>query len=144
MTAEPRKDKGTMTFTDGHNREVTRRINFTLDIRDFRGMAGFPWLVIAANSHLSLGDLWRLLQIEARENPECERPRSWIQRHRWMFQPPDKVNPPGAPSNRDGLDNRAVAIMLENPKLSAARLQFLLKDEGIKRSREWVRKRRRG
>ena len=42
----------------------------------------------------------------------------------------------------DGKDDEAVAMMKANPKLSNVKLAKLLKDTGIKRSKEWVRLKR--
>jgi hypothetical protein len=46
--------KGTISRTDGHEKKQARETNLTLDIRDFLGTPGFPWLVIATNRHLSV------------------------------------------------------------------------------------------
>jgi hypothetical protein len=58
--------KGTLTWTDGRGKEQTRETNLTLDIRDFRGTPGFPWLVIAANRHLSVDILRSWLEWRTR------------------------------------------------------------------------------
>ena len=41
--------------------------------------------------------------------------------------------------NTDGKGDAAIAIIEANPKLSNLKLSVLLKDNGIKRSQEWVR-----
>lgn len=44
--------------------------------------------------------------------------------------------------DRDGKQARALALMAENPEMSVFALSLFLKQDGIKRSREWVRKNR--
>jgi hypothetical protein len=122
-----------MAWTNWRGKDESRELNWTLDIRDHRGEPGFALLAIAANTHLSVADLMRLLAIEG-----VKRSRSWIQRRRWLFQQPDTVNSPGKP-NADGKDARAVALMADNPTLSVRQLVRLLSKAGIARSREWVR-----
>lgn len=126
-------DTGKLFWTDGHGKEVSRPISYTLDTRNHRGEPGAALLLIAANTHLSIADLLRLLKLEG-----IERSRSWVRRRRWMFQQPDVVNSPGKP-NRDGKDERAREIMADNPTLSVRQLAWLLSKSGITRSREWVR-----
>ena len=129
-------DKGTLSWTDWRGKEQTRPINWTLDIRDHLGEPGFALLAIAANTHLSVGDLLDLL-----EDKGVERSRSWVARRRWLFQQPGTVNPT-SPANRDGKDAWAVKIMREHTKLSVRDLAELLEEKGITRSREWVRRHR--
>lgn len=132
-------DKVTMCFTDGRGKKVARVVNQTLDIRDFEGLAGYPWLVIAANPHLSISDIWMFLVMRQNEGLHgVERSRSWIQRHLFLFRRP-RVGPCPHP---DGKDARAIAIMREFPRLSARNLSKTLKENGIDRSREWVRRHR--
>jgi hypothetical protein len=132
-------DKETLHWTDGHGRKVTREVRLTLDIRDFEGMAGYPWLVMAANPHLSGPDILRFLRLKADEGLEgAERNPSWIARRRWMFQ--RASNLPGTQPDADGKDARALSTMREYPTLSARKLSRLLKEKGIDRSREWVRR----
>ena len=126
-----------MTFTNGHGKEVSREIDMTPDIRKFRGTPGHALLIIAANRHLSVSDLWRLLGLEG-----IERSWSWIQRRRWLFQDPDTVNGYGPKPNADGKDSRAIDIMRDNTTLSARQLSRLLKDNGISRNKDWVQKNR--
>jgi|ERR1700678_38844 len=127
----------TLSWTDGRDKEVTRPLNYTLDIREHVGEPGWALLAIAANRHLSVADLLRLLSTEG-----VERSRSWISRRRWMFQPLDTVNSPGQKPNRDGKDDRAIAIMRDNTRKSVRQLVRLLKEANIGRSREWVRRHR--
>jgi hypothetical protein len=129
---------GKMTWRNWRGREESREINDVLDIRNHRGEPGWALLAIAANTHLSVADLLRLLEANG-----VERSRTWIQRRRWMFQQPDTVNSSGKP-NKDGQDARAIQIMLANPKLSVRQLARELLKSGITRSREWVRRRRCG
>jgi hypothetical protein len=126
----------TLSWTDGRDKEVTRPLNYTLDIREHVGEPGWAVLAIAANRHLSVADLLRLLSTE-----DVERSRSWIGRRRWMFQPPGTENSQGKP-DKDGKDERAIAIMREDTTKSVRQLVWLLNENGITRSREWVRCRR--
>ncbi|RZU42709.1 hypothetical protein [Edaphobacter modestus] len=126
---------GTLRWTDGHGKEVSRQTNLTINIEDFKGTPGYPWLVIAANRHLSVDVLEMWLRVEG-EN--YERSRSWIARRRWMFEDPNNVNKPGSKPNADGKDARAIAIMRENPKMSVRALARLLSKSGIRRGKDWV------
>ncbi len=125
-----------MLWTNWRGKEESRELNWTIDIREHRGEPGFALLAVAANTHLSIADLMRLLDMEG-----IGRSRSWVKRRRWLFQQPDTVNSPGKP-NADGKDARAVALMADNPTLSVRQLARLLSESGIARSREWVRTRR--
>lgn len=124
-------------WNDQHGKEVTRKITTLIDTGEFVGAPGRALLVIAANRHLSIGDLRRLLL-----HWGIERSTSWIQRRRWLFQDPATVNSAGTKANADGKDNRAIAIMQEYPTVSVIGLSRLLAKHGIKRSREWVRRHR--
>ena len=130
-------DVGTLFWTDWRDKEVTRPVNWTLDIRAHVGEPGWAMLAIAANPHLSIADLVRLLS-----TGNVERSRSWISRRRWMFQPLATVNSPGQKPNRDGKDARAVALMRDNTRKSVRQLVWLLNENGIVRNREWVRRHR--
>jgi len=127
---------GTMSFTNGRGKLVTREVNWTVDLKSHEDDPGFALLVIAANGHLSVADLRRLLKTEC-----IERSTGWIQRRRWLFQEPGTANSPGKP-NADGKDEAATEIMLENLKLSLRQLVRLLAEKGINRSRDWVRRNR--
>ena len=123
-----------MTFTDGRGDQV-RKVNMHLDVGDFKGLAGFPWLLMAANPHLSVTDLVRAyLHIGG-----GKRSRSWFDRRRWLFV---RDRPPGAKPDLDGLDMRARELMAEHSTRSAREVSRLLKAAGINRSREWVRRHR--
>jgi hypothetical protein len=126
-------DKGKLSWTNGHGKEETRDINYTIDIRDHHGEPGFALLAIAANTRLSVADMRRLL-----ESAGVGRSRSWTQRRRWLFQQPGTVNSQSHP-NADGNDKRAHAIMAANPTRSVRQLVWLLSKAGISRGREWVR-----
>ena len=126
-----------LTLTDSRGREKTRTVNATIDIRDFKDKAGFAYLVIAANPHLSLRDIQEVL---ASVGEQHERPFGWIRRRRWMFH--DPRSGVGQKPNADGKDEKARKIIAANPHMSARQLVYLLKQHGIIRSREWVRKNR--
>ena len=121
---------------DRYGRKQVRTVNLTIDIRDFRDRAGFAWLVIAANPHLSSHDIREVLLAVGDQH---NRPHGWVSRHRWLFH---GNGAPGRKANVDGLDARAHKIMGENPSLSARKLAQLLRKKGIIRSAEWVRENR--
>ena len=131
-----KRDKTTITWTDGRGREIRREVNLTLDVRDFKGRAGMPWLIMAANSHLSLNDLLEVMRAYG-----YERTRSWVSRRRWIFLPADHVHNT-ARVNADGQDARAFRIMSENPRASARELARILERRGIRRGKDWVIKHR--
>lgn len=131
-----RKHVGTISWEDLRGREQVREINYTLDVRDFQGTRGYPWLLIAANRHLS-ADVLRLLLLTAGE--KYERSRSWIARKkRYLFKDPDTLDSPGARPNADGKDALAIQIMRENRTISARALSRLLSKHGIRRGKDWV------
>ncbi len=130
----------TLTWTDGYGKTKCVPVNFTLDAMNFKGMAGFGLLVLAANPHLTIPQLARLLELNG-----CQRSCAWIQRRRWLFQPPDAERIGGRNTNMtDGKDAAALTIMRENPRLSLRDLVRLLAGHGIERGREWVRCHRHG
>jgi len=132
-----KKPTGTLRWESDSGKEMSRPVNFIIDIRDYKGRAGFPWLVIAANPHLSVNALWWWLWSEGGKNKRGE---SWIKRRRWLFQDPEKAGAAGGQANADGKDGRAVKIMRENPTMSARGLVRLLKENGIRRGKDWVLK----
>jgi hypothetical protein len=134
-----RKPTGTLHWGGQYGPEQTRPINYVIDIRDFKGRAGFPWLVIAANPHLSLHVLRMWLKSEG---DDYERSESWIYRRRWLFEDPKKANGIGRQPNVDGKDEYAIKIVRENPTMSARALSRLLKEHGIVRKKDWVLKHR--
>lgn len=121
---------------DRYGREQTRTVNLMIDIRDFQDKAGFPYLLLAANPGLSIRDTQEVL---AAISERLERPVGWISRRRWLFHGTGKA---GARPNADGKDAMARKIMKENPRMSSRQLVCLLRDNGINRGREWVRKNR--
>ena len=127
----------TMRWTDWRGKVQTRQINPTLTLEQYKGTPGHALLIIAANRHLSVADLERLLDSE-----DIERSRSWIQRRRWLFSDPDAINAPGTKPNVDNKAARAIAIMRDNPNLSLRQLSYLLKQHGIHRGKDWVMKNR--
>jgi hypothetical protein len=48
----------------------------------------------------------------------------------------------GAPANKDGMDDAALALVDAHPELSGPKMAALLAQHGIKRSKDWVNKRR--
>lgn len=130
-------EKGTLSWQNGRDKQESREVHYTLDTRNHRGEPGFALLAIAANTHLSVADLQRLLESEG-----VGRSRSYIQRRRWLFQQTDTVNHSGHKPNADGKDAPALTIMRANPTLSVRQLSRLLSEAGIDRSRDWVRRHR--
>lgn len=132
------RDTWTLTLgePDRYGREQTRTVNLTIDIRDFKDKAGFAYLLMAANPHLSVRDTQDVL---AAVGEQHERPVGWISRRRWLFHGKGKSGPK---LNSDGKDEKARRIMEENPRLSSRQMVYLLREKGIRRSREWVRKNR--
>ncbi len=126
----------TLGVADRYGREQTRTVNLTIDIRDFKDKAGFAYLVMAANPHLSIRDVQEVL---ATVGEQHERPVGWISRRRWLFHGTGKTGPK---RNTDGNDEKARKIMAENPRLSSRQMVYQLRESGIDRSREWVRKHR--
>lgn len=132
-----RQPTGVLEFHGPSGKPQSRPVNFVIDIRDYKGRAGYPWLVIAANPHLSVYALWMWLLTEGGKN---ERGESWIKRRRWLFRDPEEVKGAGGIANADGRDGRAVNIMRENLTMSSRNLVRLLKEKGIRRGKDWVLK----
>ncbi len=126
----------TLDKPDRYGREQVRTVNLTIDIRDFKERAGFAWLLMAANPHLSTSDIQEVLSNVGEQHT---RPVGWISRRRWMFHGRRRA---GAKTNSDGLDEKALKIMAENPHLSSRKLAQLLRKSGAHRSAEWVRQNR--
>jgi hypothetical protein len=126
--------KDTMSWVDGRGHKVTRAVNQVINVRDFIGTPGYALLLVAANTNLSGGEIDRYLKDIA----GVGRSRNWIQKRRWLFQPPGTSNPT-SPVNVDGKDARAREIMRMFPELSVRDLSAVLKENGVVRSREWVR-----
>lgn len=120
---------------DRYGRKV-RTVNRTIDIADFTDRAGFAWLLMAANPHLSVREIQDVLSHIGEQH---ERPAGWISRRRWMFHGKGKT---GAKRNADGKDEQARKILADNPHVSCAKASYLLRKQGIRRSAEWVRQNR--
>lgn len=121
---------------DRYGRKRVRTVNRIIDIADFKDRAGFPYLLMAANPHLTVRDTQAVL---ANISDKLERPAGWISRRRWLFHGKGKT---GRKANADGRDEKARKIMAENPRLSCRQMAYLLRRRGIIRSAEWVRENR--
>jgi len=110
---EPETWTLTLDEPDRYGREQSRTVNLTIDIRDFKDKAGFPYLVMAANPHLSIRDIQEVLASVAER---LERPYGWLVRHRWLFHDPRRV---GTKRDTDGKDADAQRIMEANPRVSS-------------------------
>ncbi|MGA7523547.1 MAG: hypothetical protein WBW84_13925 [Acidobacteriaceae bacterium] len=108
-------------------------------MQDFKATPGYAWLVIAANPHLSAADIQTFLTLAGSRH---WRSTSWISRHRWLFRQPGDNAASGPKVNRDGRDADALAFIAENTVCSSRQLSAMLKEVGIKRSAEWVRRHR--
>jgi hypothetical protein len=131
-------DKAELWWTDWDGKKKTVDVNLVADARNVVGLAGYPWLIIAANPQLSNVLIERYLANCGID--DVERSLSWIQRRRWMFRRSAKKN--GAKPNLDGNHARAIRIMRDYPTVSNCKLVHILKKQRIKRSREWIRKHR--
>jgi hypothetical protein len=129
----------TLDKPDRYGREQVRTVNLTIDIRDFKDKAIFPYLVMAANLHLSMREIQDVLLNVGEQH---FRPLGWLSRVRWLIHGKGSKGKSGAKRNADGLDEKAYSIMGANPRLSSRQLVYLLRENGIRRSREWVRKHR--
>ncbi len=130
--SEERKPTGVLTYMDGHNRQVEREVNYTLDVRDFKGLAGEAHLIMAANPRLSSWDIWHLYR-----HAGIERPITWIEKRRWLYRPSSATGPVPCADRRDA---QAFKIIRANPHISARDLVKLLRERGIERSRWWVQR----
>lgn len=113
------------------------RYRADIDIREFKGRAGMPWLIMAANVHLSINELLAVMAAHG-----YERTRSWVSRRRWIFFDAGYVRSAGVVRNADGQEERAHRIMAEHPRVSARELARILSKKGIKRGKDWVLKNR--
>lgn len=116
-----------------------KRIRYRVDIdaRDFKGRAGMPWLIMAANVNLSIN---QLLDVMAAYG--CQRTRSWVARRRWIFFDANYVRQAGGQADSDGQQAHAYRLMDEHPSVSAREMVRILRDAGIKRGKDWVLKHR--
>ncbi len=126
----------TMAIEQYSGKMVDREVHQVINVKDFVGRAIYPWLVMAANPHLSAPDIAAVLLLTTTH--KGWRSDRWIRKRRWMVQPNTR-DMPGRRAGSDGKGERAVRIMLANPDLSLRNLVRLLKEHGIVRSREWVR-----
>ena len=115
-----------------------KRIKYRVDIdaREFKGRAGMPWLIMAANIHLSINQL-----LDVMAHYGYERTRSWVSRRRWIFFD-DHYVPQSGRADEDGKQARAYRIMDQYPHVSARELVRILGKAGIKRGKDWVLKHR--
>ncbi len=116
-----------------------KKFRYRLDINaaDFKGRAGMPWLIMAANLHLSINEL-----LEVMEAYGYQRTRSWVSRRRWIFFDAGYVRNAGRIRNADGQEGRAYQIMDKHPHVSARELTRILRKSGIQRGKDWVLKNR--
>jgi hypothetical protein len=117
-------------------------VNLVADARDVVGLAGFPWIVLAANPHLSNDKIYWFLATCGIDG--VERSASWIQRHRFMFRRASQHPHNTAGRSRDRDHARAVEIMKDHRTISARQMVHVLKARGIKRSKDWVLRNRCG
>lgn len=96
-----------------------------------------PWLIMAANVQLSINDLLEVMAAYG-----YERTRSWVSRRRWIFFAADYVRNAGRGRDADGQEARAFRIMDEHPHVSAREMARILRERGIRRSKDWVLKNR--
>ena len=123
-----------------HNNPTTgKQIKYRVDIdaREFKGRAGMPWLIMAANVNLSINDLLAVMAAHG-----YERTRSWVGRRRWIFEDDNYVRQSGRAADADGKQARAYRVMDRHPHVSARELVRILGNEGIKRGKDWVLKHR--
>ena len=133
--------KTTMWWKDRHGNTITEEVNTVVDARDMVGLAGYPWIIMAANPQLSNSLI--ALYLERCDIEGVARSESWIQRRRWMFRRVPEGNANGPRRDADGSEALALRIIREDPKTSAPTLSYLLKNEyGITRSPSWIRKHR--
>jgi hypothetical protein len=135
---EQRSDKETINWPGLRGKTITLDVNQVIDVRDFIGTPGYALLLLAANTNLSAS----VIDCYLHQRGGVNRSMTWIRKRRWLFQQPGTNNAKGPTPNADRNDARAIKIMSENPELSLRNLVVLLKERGIKRSREWVRQRR--
>lgn len=137
-----------LTYTGWRGRKITRDINTVIDITKFKDTMGYALLFIAANPSLSVSEIRECLRMEQEELEEAsvkdtahERGRNWIARRRKLFLPVSVLNGPPRENgaNADGKDLEACRIMRDYPTASIRNLVDVLKDNGIRRGREWVR-----
>ena len=127
----PRPKTWKLTARNRHGRAVVKRVNIRLDISGFTDCAGFVYLVMAANPHLSAKDVQDVLVSVGERQWRSE---TWIRSRRWMYEPGRNVPVASA----DGLDERARQLLRDNPRLGARKMAALLRSRGIPRTPDWV------
>jgi hypothetical protein len=130
-------DINVIDFHTRGGKVITKTVRCTLDIRDFEHRAGFSWLLLAANPHLSLSEIREALLTAGNQH---RRSKSWIARRRWLFTGTDGTV--GAPKNRDGRDDQVFAFIADHPKMSSKQIAGFLRTKGISRSASWIRQHR--
>jgi len=110
-------------------------VNQIIDIREFTHCAVYPWLLMAANPHLSAPDLSEVTA--SQDKCEIFRPARWINKRRWMCG--ETRHRGGNRPNADGRDPLALRLLAANRDLSLRDMARLLKKHGVQRGREWVR-----
>jgi hypothetical protein len=115
----------------------TIKYRVDIDAREHEGRAGMPWLIMAANTGLSITELLEVMAANG-----YERTRSWVSRRRWIFFDVNYVRSAGGVRDKDGQEARAFRIMDEHPHVSARELARILRESGVKRSKDWVLKNR--
>lgn len=113
------------------------RYRADIDIRNYKGRAGMPWLIMAANVQLSVTELLEVMAAYG-----YTRTRSWVSRRRWIFFDAGYVRSAGAVRNADGQEGLAHRIMAQHPHVSARELARILRENGIRRGKDWVLKNR--
>ena len=124
-----------LEFKNGAGRKVTRLVNQLINIREFTHCAVYPWLLMAANPHLSAPDLSMITADQ--DHDEVYRPARWLNKRRWMCG--ETRHQGGGRPNADGRDPKAFELLEANRYLSLRDMVRLLKEHNIVRGREWVR-----
>src|ERR1700754_4285860 len=107
-------DKDTISWTDWNGNEV--KVKLVADARNVAGLAGYPWIIMAANPQLSNMAIQRYLADCGIDG--AERTLSWLQRRRWMFRTVKPGNAKGPTPDLDRNQARAIKIMREYPSRS--------------------------
>jgi hypothetical protein len=130
-------DAWTLTLEpDRYGREQVRTVNLTIDIREYKDKAIFPYLLMAANPALSMRDIQEvLLGVDER----LKRPLGWLSRRRWLIHGKGSKGKPGGQINPQQA-TAAQKIMDDNPTASTRRLAFMFRAAGLPFSREYARK----
>jgi hypothetical protein len=127
----PRPKTWKLKTTDSHGRAVTKTVNIQLDLAGFKDCAVFPYLLMAANPHLSTRDIQ---DVASSFGDHQWRSETWIKTRRWMCS----VDPTPVQESADGLDEQAQRILQKNPRMSARRIAAVLEANGILRTLQWV------